>query len=212
MSNERPPETPVTLPETCIVDLAMLNKPLDWEAIFGRPGRVEIEVGIGSGYFLSRYAQDNPDINLFGMDKEGSEVYRTNDKCRRLGIPNVRLLRCDALYFLTDYPGDASVDAYHIYYSDPWPKTRHHKRRLWRPEIVPMLERTLKSGGDLFMKTDVTEYFEVICQVLGAATQLELVEERRIDIDPIENDYETNFQRKAREKGHPLHYQHWRRK
>jgi len=196
-----------------VLDLATLPKPFDWAAAFGRAdARREIEVGIGSGYFLSRHAAEHPEVDILGMDKEGSEVWRTADKLARIGANNARVLRCDALYFLADHVADSDVDAYHIFYSDPWPKKRHHKRRLWRPAIVPILERTMKPGADLFMKTDVTEYFEVIRKVLGEATQLELLEERRIDLDPLPGDHETNFQRKAREQGHPLHWQHWRRK
>lgn len=199
-------------PGTLIVDLATMPKPLDFDALFGRRAPVEIEIGIGSGYFLSRYAKEHPDVNLLGMDKVGSEVYRTNDKCLRIGARNVRLLRCDAPYFLAEFPAEASIHAIHIYYSDPWPKTKHHKRRLWQPSLVPLLERAIRPGGLLYMKTDVTEYFEVIDGVLRAAENLELVDARRLDLEPMEGDHETNFQRKAREKGHPLHYQLWRRR
>lgn len=201
------------VPDQFVLDLAALPRPFDWEAAFGRAAsRREIEIGIGSGFFLSRHAAANPDASVLGMDKEGSEVWRTADKLSRLGVANARVLRCDALFFMADYVADASIDAYHIFYSDPWPKTRHHKRRLWRPAIVPLLERTIRPGGDLFLKTDVTSYFEVIQTVLGAAEKLELVAERRLDLDPMPGDSETNFQRKAREQGHPLHWQHWRRK
>lgn len=193
------------------LDLAELAKPLDFKALFGRSAPLEIEVGVGSGFFCAEYARDHPEINLLGIDKTGSETHRTNDKCRRRGLTNVRLLRCDALYFLEDYPADHSVDTYHVYYSDPWPKKRHHRRRLWQPRFIEILRRTLKRDGRLFMKTDVTDYFEVIDGLLHASGFLDLVHERRLDLDPLEGDYETNFQRKAIEQGHPLHYQLWRR-
>ncbi|MCB2156975.1 tRNA (guanosine(46)-N7)-methyltransferase TrmB [bacterium] len=193
------------------LDLAELEKPLDFDRLFGRSAPVEIEVGIGSGFFCAEYAKDHPEINLLGIDKTGSETHRTNDKCRRRGLTNVRVLRCDALYFLEDYPPEHSVDTYHVYYSDPWPKKRHHRRRLWQPRFIEILRRTLKPGGRLFMKTDVTEYFEVIDGLLHGADFLELVHERRLDLDPMGGDYETNFQNKAIEQGHPLHYQEWRR-
>ena len=194
------------------LDLAELEKPLDFDRLFGRSAPVEVEVGIGSGYFCAEYAQDHPGVNLLGIDKVSTEVHRTNDKCRRRGLTNVRLLRCDALYFLEDYPPDRSVDVFHVYYSDPWPKTRHHRRRLWQPRFIEILRRTLKPDGRLFMKTDVTDYFEVIDGLLHTCGFLDLVDERRFDLNPLEGDYETNFQRKAIEQGHPLHYQEWRRK
>lgn len=198
-------------PLQIVLELADLRKPLDFTELFGRDAPVEIEVGIGSGYFLSRYGQDHRELNLLGLDKAGSEVRRTQDKCRRLGVSNVRLLRCDAIYFLEDYPPDGSVDAFHVYYSDPWPKTRHHKRRLWRPEFVRQIERVLRPGGLLRLKTDVTEYFGIIRGLLDASPSLALREERRLDIEPMAGDYQTNFQRKAVEAGHPLHFQVWER-
>jgi tRNA (guanine-N7-)-methyltransferase len=195
-----------------VLDLAELAKPLDWDAVFGRRAPVEIEVGVGSGYFLSRYAAQHSQINLFGIEIIGTEVQRAADKCRRAGLTNVRLLRVDAPYFLEDYPAAGSVRAAHVYYSDPWPKTRHHKRRLWTPRFRAILERLLQPGGYVFLKTDVTDYFRVIDRVMKESTVLELVDERRLDEQDMPGDITTNFQRKAIEAGHPLHYQQWRKR
>ena len=201
----------ILIPNTLILNLAELTKPLDFDAMFERRAPVEIEIGIGSGYFLSRYAKDHPEVNLLGLDKEMSEVRRTDDKCRRQGAENVRVLKCDAIYFLEDYPAEGSVQALHVYYSDPWPKKRHHKRRLWREDFIRAAERVLAPGGDLFLKTDVTEYFEVIDRVIRTSQCLSLVQEQRLDHEPLAGDYPSNFQTKAIEAGHPLHYQHWRK-
>lgn len=208
------------LPTTdLIVEMGQLAQPTDWQAVFGRPAPMELEIGFGSGYFLSRLAVDRPDLNLIGIEKSVPEVHRTHDKCRRLlararpnAAPNVRLLRGDALYFLEEgFLAPASLGVVHIYYPDPWPKTRHHRRRLFQPALVPAIERVLAPGGELRIRTDVTEYFEVVRATMATATQLTLVDERRLDLDPLPNDFETNFQNKARAKGHPLHYQLWRR-
>jgi tRNA (guanine-N7-)-methyltransferase len=121
------------------------------------------------------------------------------------------VLRVDALYFLEEYPLTDAFQAIHIYYSDPWPKHRHHRRRLWQPRLVPLVERALISGGTLYLKTDVTEYFDVIQRVLGDAKGLRLVESRRLDEEPMPGDYDSNFQRKAVRQGHPLHWQKWQR-
>lgn len=194
------------------LDVAEVPAPLDPARLFGRQAPLEVEVGIGSGYFFSRHAASHPGVNLLGIDKARSEVLRTADKCRRLGLVNVRVVACDAPYFLEGRLADGVVNAYHVYYSDPWPKQRHHKRRLWTPGFVATVERTLEPGGRLLMKTDVTDYFAVIDELLHHAPGLELVDERRLDEQPLEGDVTTNFQRKAIEQGHPLHYQEWRRK
>jgi len=194
------------------VRLPDLAKPLDFAAIFGREARTEIEIGSGSGVFLSTEAARRPDVNFLAIEVEGSEVKRAKDKWRRRDLPNTRILRCDALYFLEDYPADASVDAYIILYSDPWPKKRHHKRRLFQPRLLPILRRTLKPGAPLTIKTDVTEYYEVMIELFRGADFLELEFDRRLDHDPVTDDIETNFQQKAREKGHPLHFMRYRRR
>jgi tRNA (guanine-N7-)-methyltransferase len=193
------------------LELGELVKPLDLAALFGRQAPAELEIGIGSGYFLSRYALDHPELNLLGLDNAGSEVRRTADKCQRLGASNVRVLRVDALYFLEEFPTPGAFQTIHIYYSDPWPKTRHHRRRLWQPRLVPLIERALAPDGILLLKTDVTSYFEVIQQVLGESKLLRCEDTRRIDLEPMSGDYDSNFQRKAVEQGHPLHWQRWRR-
>ena len=198
-----------------ILDLADLTRPLDFPAIFGRVAPVHIEIGCGSGVFASRYAQDHPEINLLAMDNQGKQVNRAFDKCRRRGLTNVRFLRTDAVYVVEEHPADASVDAYHIYYSDPWWKKRHHKRRVWSPRLLPILRRTLKPGGQLFLKTDVSAYFDVIQELLAGQDFLDLACERRLDREdpePADPNYETNYQRKARLEGHPLHYQRWVRR
>lgn len=205
-----PPE-PQPVP-SLLVSLADLPKPLDYKALFGREAPVEIEVGIGSGYFLSRYGSEHPELNLIGLDKVGSEIHRSHDKCRRMGASNVRIVKCDALYFLEDFPPPASVQTIHVYYSDPWPKKRHHKRRVWRPEFIRAAVRCLEPRGRLLMKTDVADYFVVIDRLLRAEPALALVEDRRLDHEPLEGDYVTNFQRKAVAQGHPLHYQVWEKR
>jgi len=202
-----------TVPEAALsrieLELGELDKPLDLASLFGRKAPTELEIGIGSGYFLSRYAVDHPELNLLGLDNVGSEVRRTADKCQRLGASNVRVLRVDALYFLEEFPTPGAFQALHIYYSDPWPKNRHHRRRLWQPRLVPLIEQSLEAGGKLYLKTDVTEYFEVIQRVLGASKVLRCEETRRLDEEPMPGDYNSNFQRKAVEQGHPLHWQRW---
>lgn len=192
--------------------LAELSKPLDFGSIFGRKGPTEIEIGCGSGLFLAVEAGRRPEVNFFGVEQDAGEVARAKDKWRRRGYLNTRIVRCDALYFLEDYAAPDSVDAYIILYSDPWPKTKHHKRRLFQPRLLPILERTMKQGAPLTIKTDVTEYYDVIIELFQSAPFLELEFDKRLDLEPEADDIETNFQRKAIEQGHPLHYMRYRRK
>lgn len=193
------------------VKLGELEKPICFTRLFGREAPVEVEIGSGSGVFLSEEAQRRPDINFLAIEKDGKQVRRAKDKWRRRNLLNVRIVRCDAFYFLEEYIPPASVGAYIILYSDPWFKKRHHKRRVFSPRLLPILERTLKPGGLLTIKTDITDYYEVITSLLGNAPFLEKLYDKRIDVEAVEDDIETNFQRKAREQGHPLHAMQYRK-
>lgn len=193
--------------------MASLQRPLDFQAIFGRTARVEIEIGSGSGLFLAEEAKRRPDVDFFAIEVDAGEVHRAKDKWRRRNLLNTRIVRCDAHYFLEEFPAPASVDAFIILYSDPWPKKRHHKRRLFQPRLLPALRRALKPGGLLTIKTDVTEYYTVIRGLFdGCSEWLTPHFDKRLDLEPEEGDIVTNFQRKAMEAGHPLHYMRFERK
>lgn len=193
--------------ETQIVyELGELSRPIDLPKMFGRTARFELEIGFGSGIFLAIEAAARPDVNFLGIEHDRGQVYRTKDKLVRRGMHNVRLLCCDAPYFLEEgYIAPGSVETCHIYFSDPWPKKRHHKRRLFSPRLIPLLGRILAPGADLRIKTDVTEYYDVMEPLLSAAEFLKKEVDLRLDLEPLDGDIITNFQRKAMEKGHPIH-------
>jgi tRNA (guanine-N7-)-methyltransferase len=188
-----------------VLALADLPRPLDLEAMFGRRAPVELEVGFGSGVFIADESRAHPERDYLGVEKELSQVRRTAEKIRRRGNLNARLVHCDAFYFLEEFPPRAAFDAVRIYFSDPWPKTRHHKRRVFQPRLLPILERVLRPGGMLHVKTDVTEYYTLIRKLLAEAPFLEVAREQRLDLEPLEGDRVTNYQRKAVAKGHPVH-------
>jgi tRNA (guanine-N7-)-methyltransferase len=193
--------------------LADLTRPLDFPAIFGRRGPLEIEIGSGSGLFLAHEAARRPEVDFFAIEVDLGEVHRAKDKWRRRGLVNTRIVHCDAHYFLEEFPGPETVDAFIILFSDPWPKKRHHKRRLFQPRLVEPLRRALKPGGLLTIKTDVTEYYNVIAPLFTDCSDwLELLVDKRLDLEPEEDDIVTNFQRKAVEAGHPIHLLRYRKR
>ncbi len=192
--------------------LAELPRPLDFAGIFGREAPTEIEIGFGSGLFLAHEAARRPEVNFLGIEKDKKQFYRAKDKWRRRDLLNTRALHCDAFYFLEEYVPDQSVDAYIILYSDPWFKKRHHKRRLFAPRLLPALERTMKPGAPLTVKTDITSYYEVIIELLDNAPFLDKIYDRRLDLEPDPDDIPTNYQRKALEAGHPIHSMLYRKK
>lgn len=196
-----------------LLDLRAVEKPLQWPAIFQNDRPVELEVGCGTGLFLSKYAADHQELNLIGIDKCTGLVFRTAQKTRRLKLENVKLLRFEALFFLQDYIPQGGLHALHCYYSDPWPKRSHHRRRVWQKPFLEAAHKALQAEGRLYMKTDVTEYFLAIQKAFASVPELFTLElDQRLDEVPLAGDYESNYQLKARRKGHPLHYQIWRKR
>ncbi len=137
-------------------------EPLDWCEVFGNERRVEVDIGCGKGSFLLRSAQTHPDTNLVGVDRLLRRLRKVDRKIQRLGLLNVRLLRVEASYLVGYLVPKASVSAYHTYFPDPWPKRRHHQRRLMSAAFLSNLHRTLQDGGVFNCATDHEEYFQWI--------------------------------------------------
>jgi len=148
-----------------------LDGKIDFVRIFGRPGPVHIEIGTGKGTFLLNQARAQPGDNFFGIEWARKYYRYAVDRIGRWGLTNVRIIRTDAATFLADFLPDNSVECFHIYFPDPWPKKRHHKRRFICPANLEHLIRCLKSSGQLRIATDHAEYFEQIKTVLTARNE-----------------------------------------
>ena len=170
---------------------------IDFGWVFGRGGPVHIEIGCGKGTFLVNQGRVQPAVNFIGIER-ASKYYRyAVDRIGRWGLTNVRIARTDAASFVANFVADGSVDCFHIYFPDPWPKKRHHKRRFINDANTEQLIRCLKPSGTIRIATDFEEYFEQIKDVLSAkADRL-----REIDFLPtagaqIGEWVGTNFERK----------------
>ena len=168
-----------------------------FDGIFGRPGPIHIEIGTGKGGFLLNEAKNQPDANFLGIEW-ASRYYRyAVDRIGRWGLKNVRIIRTDAVFFLTDFVPDDFVDCFHIYFPDPWPKKRHHKRRFFCAVNMQQLLRALKTDGQLKVATDHAEYFEVIKGLITAENNtLEEIEFIPTASAEIGEWVGTNFERK----------------
>ena len=143
---------------------------VDFELIFGRAGPVHIEIGSGKGTFLLAQARHAPEVNFLGIEWANKYYRYAVDRIGRWGLANVRIIRTDAAFFLAEHVADSSVDWFHVYFPDPWPKKRHHKRRfISTPNMAQML-RCLKAGGVIQIATDHADYFEQIEKVVKAYT------------------------------------------
>lgn len=178
--------------------------PIVWREVFGNEQPVEAEVGFGKGLFLVTTAPRHPEVNFLGIEIVRKYQLFTATRMAKRQLRNVRLACADARSFLRDCVPDNSLRAMHVYFPDPWWKTRHHKRRLFTAAFVEQCERTLRPGGRLHLATDVAEYFAVMRELLAAKTRL-------VELPPPDEkspahdlDYLTNFERKARRVGTPI--------
>ena len=137
--------------------------PMDW---FDTPGPFEIEIGCGKGGFLLSRARANPDLRILGIEWANKYFRYTADRMARWRLINVRIMRTDARYFFIHHLPPACVATLHLYHPDPWPKKRHHKRRLVQPDFVEAAVRAFVPGGRWFIQSDHEEYFGIIRSLL----------------------------------------------
>ena len=160
--------------ETIVLRPEDLEGRVDFVRIFGRNAPTHIEVGSGKGTFLVHQARARPDVNFLGIEWARKYYRHAVDRIGRWGLANVRLLRTDAVTFLRDFVHEASVACFHVYFPDPWPKKRHHKRRFLQSANLEVLVRCLEPNGEIRIATDHREYFEQIEEVTFAyRTKLE---------------------------------------
>ncbi len=152
--------------------LAHEDGPLDYDAIFGRPGPRVLEIGFGMGQSLVSMAQAAPATNFIGIEVHRPGVGRLLHSMVDQGVDNIRVYCHDAVEILRDCIPDGSLDTIQIFFPDPWHKKRHHKRRLIQPVFAAHLTTRLKPGGTLHLATDWENYAEQMMEVLSATEGL----------------------------------------
>jgi tRNA (guanine-N7-)-methyltransferase len=150
------------------IDLNAVAVPFDWRELFSRPAPVDLEIGSGKGAFLLDLAQQQPDRNYLAVERAAKYHKLTCDRTARRGIENVRLIRTTAEDLFSRLITPASISRLFVLFPDPWPKKRHHKRRLFTPSHVTAMARILVPDGELFVKTDHADYAEVISSSLAS--------------------------------------------
>ncbi|HQQ77240.1 MAG TPA: tRNA (guanosine(46)-N7)-methyltransferase TrmB [Thermoanaerobaculia bacterium] len=141
---------------------------VDFAAIFGRKAPVEMEIGVGKGRFLLGAAAANRDRDFFGLEIEAEYAAIVRVRAERASLPNVRVERLDGKAFVASRLAPGCLAALHVYFPDPWPKKRHHKRRLVDPGWASAAARALEPGGLLRVASDHADYWTVIDAVLSA--------------------------------------------
>ncbi|MGT2895164.1 tRNA (guanosine(46)-N7)-methyltransferase TrmB [Streptococcus entericus] len=166
-----------------------------WRQVFGNNHPIHIEVGSGKGRFITGMAAQNPDINYIGIDVQLSVLSYALDKVLESGLPNIKLLRVDGSS-LTNYFEAGEIDLLYLNFSDPWPKTRHEKRRLTYRSFLETFEQILPPGGEIHFKTDNRGLFEYS---LASMSQYGMVL-NQVWLDLHASDYEGNVMTEYEEK------------
>lgn len=141
---------------------------VDFEALFGRKAHRSFEIGFGDGHNLIELARRHPEQDFLGCEVHRPGVGRLLLSIEELSLSNLRVYPDDALPFLRERVADASLDTLLIYFPDPWPKKRHHKRRLIQPDTAALFADKLKPGGTLQLATDWEDYARHALEVLNA--------------------------------------------
>lgn len=187
-----------------------------WVAIFGddasgaRP--LVVEIGFGRGEFLMDLAMAAPATPHVGVEYSTKRVLKMARRLARAGIANVRLLDCTGQVAVRDLLPCASVQAFWINFPDPWPKKRHHRRRLLQPPLVRALAERLVPGGAVHIATDHEGYAEAIDAALCGETLLENVFDPAPFLRDVPGRRATSYEIEWRSEGRPMHFWHYRRR
>ncbi|MFP4113703.1 MAG: tRNA (guanosine(46)-N7)-methyltransferase TrmB [Spirochaetota bacterium] len=179
------------------------ERPVDPTRLFPVPDRpLVLEIGFGMGAATAELAENFPQTNYLGVEVYKPGVGKLLSRIEERGLENVRIIHDDAILVLEQMVPPSSLDGIHLFFPDPWPKKRHHKRRIVRPALTQTMAQRLRPGGYLYMVTDWAEYAHAALDVLETTPGLE-------------NPYQgfappqawrprTAFETKGREAGRPI--------
>ena len=183
---------------------------LDLDRLFGRGAPRTVEIGFGNGDALATLAGREPERDFLGIEVYPPGVGRFLARCHEAGLGNVRVAMADALDVFERRLAPASVEEVLVWFPDPWPKKRHHKRRLVRPEFAALVRRVLRPGGRLHLATDWEPYAEHMLEVLGAHPGFSNRAAPERFMPRPERRIETRFESRGRRHGHRVFDLSWR--
>lgn len=177
---------------------------LDLDQVFGRGAPRVLDIGFGDGEALVTNALNNPGVDYLGVEVHEPGIGHLLLLLEKSGATNVRVIARDATEVLPELLPSSSFDAVDLLFPDPWPKKRHHKRRLVQPPFVAEIARVLKAGGFLHVATDWADYARHTREVLAENTELIPVEAADLCQDSLAVRPPTKFERRGRRLGHDV--------
>lgn len=180
--------------------IAFADRPLSPETVFHRKAPLILEIGSGMGETTAEIAKAHPEADFIAVEVHGPGVGSLLNRIEKDNCSNLRVARHDAVEVLERMVPDAALAGLHVFFPDPWPKKRHHKRRLIQPAFAELAASRLAIGGHLHVATDWQEYAEQVLAVLSAVPLLSNTAEgfaARPATRP-----ETKFERRGLKLGH----------
>lgn len=182
--------------------LRLADGPVQWPQVFGRIAPVVLEIGFGMGDSLLAMAAAEPGMDFVGIEVHPPGAGSLAHGAAALGLTNLRIYLADALDVLDDCIPDASLARVQIYFPDPWPKKKHHKRRLVQAPLIRRLCAKLAPGGLLHLATDWEPYAVQMLEFLAAETDLRNLGDPFVERPPFRPP--TRFERRGERLGHRI--------
>lgn len=186
------------------IDIESSAKPIDFDQLFARQAPKYLEIGFGMGQSLLAMAQQHPEIDFIGIEVHKPGVGALLADMHDAGVTNIRVISHDAIDVLRDYVADHSIDRLLLFFPDPWPKKRHHKRRIVSSKFVQLVGLKLCSGGYLHMATDWQNYAEHMLEVMHNAGGWVNIAQNGEFVDGTQWRPETKFERRGERLGHQI--------
>ena len=186
--------------------LAFSPQPLRPEELFGRTAPLVLEIGSGMGETTAEIARMRPEADFLAVEVHAPGVGSLLNRLAAQELSNVRVIRHDAVEVLEHMIPDGALTALHLFFPDPWPKKRHHKRRLVQPAFAALAARKLAAGGVLHAATDWPDYADQMHDVLGKEPLLEGA------VAGFTQRPATKFENRGRRLGHPIRDLYFRRR
>lgn len=177
---------------------------LDLDEIFGRRAPLIVEIGFGNGDSLVQQAAEHPECNFLGIEVHVPGVGHCLLAARAAGLSNLRLISHDAIEVLKQMIPPSSTSRLNLYFADPWPKKRHHKRRIVQPDFLQLVASRLGEQGRFCLATDWANYAQHIDEVFAASALFTCVERREHDGEAPLDRPATKFERRGLKRGHRI--------
>jgi tRNA (guanine-N7-)-methyltransferase len=177
---------------------------LDLDQAFGRSAPRVLDIGFGDGEALLTAAARMPEIDFLGVEVHEPGIGHLLALMERAAVGNIRLIDRDAVDVIDEMLADASCAAVNLFFPDPWPKKRHHKRRIVRPEFVAAVARILRPGGLFHIATDWANYAEQIASVMGQAEEFLAVPAGSLAGEALAFRAPTKFEARGLRLGHEV--------